>query len=375
MRLREEIARFFLKLIFHSKYRFKFTYENFDPKRQEPFFLIGNHISLNDPLYVGMNIKHYPYPVASNILYTHPVQRFALTHMVKSIPKRKGQNDVQTIRSILKAFHDDQRGIMIFPEGNSSFFGEQTKTDYQSTTKLIQKLKHDVVIAKNTGGYFAAPRWGKKRKKGYIHIHYQTLLTKKEIKEMHISEIEVILENAIAFNEYDWNRKEKIRYKSNHKAEGLEGYLYACPICKKIHTIQTKGSDIYCTNCGKIATINSYEFLEGLQFDNLVEWGKFQQILLPQVVKNKIMSLGTLYEVDFQKNKRHNRGNVEVILENKVVTMMNLKQQLEFHIDDIEGLVLTQKDFLSFDYKGLTFLIKIKDPMIFLDSIKYLRGE
>ncbi|MCR3906821.1 MAG: 1-acyl-sn-glycerol-3-phosphate acyltransferase [Tenericutes bacterium] len=375
MRLREEIARFFLKLIFHSKYRFKFTYENFDPKRKEPFFLIGNHVSLNDPLYVGMNIRHYPYPVASNILYTHPVEKFALTHMVKSIPKRKGQNDIQTIRSILKAFHEDQRGIMIFPEGNSSFFGEQTKTDFQSTAKLIQKLKHDVVIAKNSGGYFAAPRWGKKRKRGYIHIHYKTLLTKKDVEQKKINEIESILEDAIEFNEYEWNRKEKIKYKSKHKAEGLEGYLYACPICKEIHTILTKGNDIYCTTCGKISTINAYEFLENLQFDTLIEWGKFQKILLPKVVEYEVKSLGILYEVNFQKGKRIYKGNVEVSLKNKILKITNLKQQLEFPVNDVEGLVLTQKNFLSFDYKGLTFLIKIKDPMIFLDSIKYLRGE
>ena len=58
----------------------------------------------NDPLYVAMNIKYYPYPVASNILYTNPIMKFGLNKIVKSIPKRKGQSDIQTIRTYIKCF-------------------------------------------------------------------------------------------------------------------------------------------------------------------------------------------------------------------------------------------------------------------------------
>ena len=66
--------------------------------------MISNHASLNDPLYVAMNIK-YPYPVASNILYTNKFIKFGLNKSLKSIPKRKGQSDVQTIRHILNTFN------------------------------------------------------------------------------------------------------------------------------------------------------------------------------------------------------------------------------------------------------------------------------
>ena len=64
---------------------------------------------------------------------------------------------------------------MIFPEGNSSFFGEQTPTDYMSTAKIVKKISHDLVVAKIDGGYFANPRWGKKRRRPKFYAVYSKI--------------------------------------------------------------------------------------------------------------------------------------------------------------------------------------------------------
>ena len=375
MRIREEIGRLALKIIFYPKYHFVFTYENFDRKRKDPYFLIGNHASLHDPLFVEINLIHYPYPVAGNLLYTNPMYNFLLTRITKTIAKRKGQSDVQTIRGILNAFHKDKRGIMIFPEGNSSYFGEQSDVSYLTTAKLVKKVRHEVVLAKINGGYLAAPRWGKRRKKGDFHIHYKTLFTPEMIEAYSISEIEEILKQSIAFNDYDWNRKEKIIYKSKEKAYGLEQYIYACPKCSSIQTIHTKGNDVFCSKCGHIAHFNQYELLEGLPFDNLVEWDKMQKPLIPNALKNTLYSKGRLIKIDFAKQKRIVLGDMNISLEQGILRLVNQKHQHEFDVDYITGLVLTQKNFLSFDYGEDTFLIRINDPMLFLDSIHYLKGE
>ena len=375
MRLREELGRIGLRIVFYPQFKFKFAYHNFDPKRKEPYFLVGNHASLNDPLYVGMNLKHYPYPVAANLLYTQPLMRFALTKIVTSIPKRKGQSDIQTIRSILKAFKEDKRGIMIFPEGNSSFFGEETKTDYQSTAKLVKKVGNDLIYARISGGYLASPRWGKFRKKGHYQIDYELLMPKEQIETSSVEEIENVLSHAIKFNDYDWNREQKIIYRSKEKAVGLENYLYYCPICQGTQTIDTYKNDIYCHTCGKISTINDYEFLEGLPFDNLVEWDHLQQKALPNILKEPVYSSGELFEVNFKKNKRISLGLSKVELVHKTLHIKTKHVEFSFPIKDIEGLVLTQKQYISFDVSDKTYLLKLKDCKLFLDAITYLKGE
>ena len=376
MSLRVEIARLGLKIIFHSKYRFVISYTDFDKKQKEPFFLISNHASLNDPLYVGMNIKYYPYPVASNILYTHPVMKFALNKIVKSIPKRKGQSDIQTIRLILNAFQKDKRGIMIFPEGNSSFFGEQTPTDYKATAKIVKKISHDLVMAKIDGGFFSSPRWGLKRRRPEFHIHYYTLHKKEEINQMSLEEIAKSIESAIQYNDYEWNRDKHIKYRSSKKAVGLEQYIYACPKCGQLQTLHTHKNDIHCTSCGKIAHFNDYHYLEGLPFDNLIEWDHMQKDLLKKQPLDRVFeSSGFFYLIDLVKGKRQSLGKVNIVLNQKQMVLNSSTIQKPFEIDKIHGLTLTQKNVLSFDYGDESYMIKIKDPMLIMDRIKMLKGD
>lgn len=375
MRLLEEIGRLGLKIIFYPKYNFKFVYEDFDPKRKDPYILIANHPSLHDPLFVPLNLDKYPYPVTGNLLYTNPMYNFLLTKIAKSIAKRKGQSDVQAIRSILDTIHRKHRGIMLFPEGNSSYFGEQSDIPLFTTAKLIKKIKHEVVLAKINGGYLAAPRWGLRRHKADFHILYKPLLSSDEIKSLSIEQIEEVLNKSIAFNDYNWNREKKIIYNSHRKAFGINQYIYVCPKCNGIQTIKPHGNDILCNECGKIAHINPYELLEGLPFDNLIEWDKLQKKLIPEIIKKDIHATGRLIEIDFLKKRRIVKGDMKIILSNRIMILSNKKHQHEFHVDQIEGLVLTQKNFLSFDYGEKTFLIRISDPMLFMDSINYLKGE
>jgi 1-acyl-sn-glycerol-3-phosphate acyltransferase len=376
MSIKVEIARLGVKMIFHSQYKLKFTYTDFDKNRKEPFFLISNHASLHDPLYVAMNIKKYPYPVTSNILYTNKLMKFGLNKIIKSIPKRKGQSDIQTIRHILNAFNKDKNSIMIFPEGNSSFFGEQTPTDYMSTAKIVKKISHDLVVAKINGGYFARPRWGNRRGRPEFHVHYYVLLTKDQIDQMDLNTLSKTIETALLYNDYEWNKEQKITYRYSKKAVGLEQYIYVCPKCKSIQTLHTHKNDIYCDKCGHLAHINKYHLLEGLSFDNLIEWNQIQKKVLKSQKSNRVYeSNGKLYQIELNKGGRRKIGQVKAYLDDKQLLLSNKHIQKPFDIDKINGLVLTQKNILSFDYDENTYMIKIKDPMLFLDRINLHKGD
>ncbi len=376
MSIKVEVSRLFIKILFGLQYNIKFTYTDFDKKRKDPFFLISNHASLHDPLYVAMNIKKYPYPVTSNILYTNKLMKFGLNKIIKSIPKRKGQSDIQTIRYMLQAFNKDKNSIMIFPEGNSSFFGEQTPTDYMSTAKIVKKISHDLVVAKIDGGYFANPRWGKKRRRPKFYVHFYTLFTKAEIDDMKLEDLSLKIEEALKYNDYEWNKEAKIKYRSLNKAIGMEQYVYVCPKCKNIQTLYTKGNDIYCNQCGHLAHYNHHHMLEGLNFDNMIDWDIMQKKVLKSQPSEKVyQSNGKFYSIDLNKGSRKYIGKVNAYLNNEQLVFTNKYIQKTFEIKDIIGLVLTQKNILSFDYKNESYMIKIKDPMLFLDTIKLHKGD
>jgi hypothetical protein len=376
MSIREEIGRIGLKIFAKHRFKFKVTYTDFDPKRKSPYFLIANHAQSNDPLFLGMMLKYYPYPVANALLYTKPAMRFGLNHIVTSIMKRKGQSDIQTIKQIIHTFQKKNRGVMLFPEGNASYFGNETTTDYTSTAKLLKKINKDVIMGQINGGFFAQPRWGKYVKKGEYHVHFYKLLSTTDLETLSVEEIANKMTDAIAFNDYTWNREMKIPYRSQTKAEGLEYYLYACPSCESLSHIHTKGNAIYCPTCGQIGDINLYNDIEHSVFDNLVDWGAYQEKLIPKIVENPIHSEGELFNIYFDQLKRVSQGHVMLTLTKESLTVKNEKLHKEFMLDDIKGFALTQKNFVSFDYGTETYDIQVKHPKLLLDAMHYLKkGE
>ena len=370
-----EIARYGLRIKFGMKNKYKFTYTDFDRKRKEPYFLIFNHAQLNDSLFIGMYLRYYPYPVASNVLYTNKLAKFGLTKLVKSIPKRKGQSDARTIRMILNTFNKENRGIMIAPEGNSSFYGNETPTDYLPTAKLIKKLDRDLVIAKIDGGYFGHPRWGNNRKRSVIEVEYKPLIKKGEYNQYTDEEVAKIMEDAIKFDDYKWIENRDYIYKDKDLAEGIDNIIYACPKCGMIHTITAKGNDILCNHCGKIAHLNERQFIEGLKFNKLYDWQAYQVKQLVKYLDDSYQSSGKLYELDLINETRDFKGDYECELKDMIFTLRNEAHTYTFDINQISGATITQRNKLSFDYGKYTYLFKMNSSMLFHDLILKKKGE
>jgi len=373
--LKEDFLHYLVKCFYGSRFKFKYTYDRFDPLRKDPYILIGNHVSLNDGLYTAVPLKRYPYPVVNAFMYTSPFMRFVLKRVIHSIPKRKGQNDTTTIRNMMDTIKKDLRGVMLYPEGNASFFGSESPIPY-STAKFLKKVKLDIVICHVSGGYLAAPRWGKSIKGGLFEVKFKTLYTAKELEAVSIEELDQAIVKALRFNDFDWNREHHHIYKSKHRSEGLERYIYACPHCGEVQCLSTMGSKVYCQYCGEIAHFNDYSLIEGVPFDNLVDWDIYQKTRLPFVADKPFHSQGFLYQVTMEDMSNRKLGSHRIELKDRILTCTGKKHGLSMPIKDIVNLVLIKKNNLMFDYLDRTYYIRIQDPMLFLDVITYLKkGE
>jgi len=372
MSLKENIIKPILTLFYRTKFKFEVNYGDFDPKRTDPYFLIGNHSSLHDGLYTATFLKKYPYPVINAFMFVNKSMKFVLQKLIYSIPKRKGQSDISTIREMMKVVKKG-RGIMLFPEGNSSYYGEQSTIPY-STVKLFKKFKLDVVICKTNGAFLTAPRWGDKNThNGLIELNFKVLFKGEELENLSLDYIYEKLSEEIKFNDFDWNRKRKYLYKPKNRALGVENFIYVCPKCLSHQTIFTEKNNIHCKNCGKIANFNEYSLISGLPFDNLVEWNKLQKTKIPEIAKTEIKSEGMMYLVDTVKYKSKKLGKAYTkIFDNNLHANLK-KSEFIFNLDLIAGLTLTKKREVSFDYEDKTFLFKLKDPMLYFDIINYIK--
>lgn len=375
MNLKESILHWIVHMYFRSRFRFRRTFTDFDCKRIDPYILLGNHTSMIDGLVTVMPMEKYPFPVINAFMYTSPFVEFVLTKVIHSVPIRKGQSDIMTIRGMLDIIKSG-RGVMIYPEGNSSYFGNESPLTY-STAKFIKIMKLDVVISKINGGYLSMPRWADYPiRKGLYDIHVYTLFKAAELEALSVGDIFEKLVEALKFNDFEWNRVERHVYHNRRRAQGLARYMYVCPICGGHQTISTKGDEIFCHNCGKIAKFDQYSFLEGLPFDNLVEWDAMQKKHLPALAKETLESEATVFLADMNWKRKRKRmlGIFDVSLTNGVITFTNRKRNKSVFTLDvalIKGQVLTGKCDLSFDYEEKVYFMRFRDPMVFLDVINY----
>jgi len=258
-----------------------------------------------------MYLKKPPLPVINAFMFVNKPMKFVLTKLYPSIPKRKGQSDITTVKNMMKVI-DRGRGVLIFPEGNASYYGEGSEFS-DTTVKFIKKMGKDLVILKTNGAYLTAPRWGDKMtRNGLIEVNFHTLFKGEELKNLTCDEIYEAIKEEISFNDFEWNRKRQYLYKPKKRALGLERFIYLCPKCNSYQTISTKGNKIFCKNCGEIAHFNDKSFIEGLEFDNLVEWGRLQQKELPRIAKDNLYTYGMMYEVDTTEYISYEIGDVDI---------------------------------------------------------------
>ncbi len=345
-------------MFFDAKHTYVYD-ESFDRKRQEPYVLLANHTFMFDVVHVPLNLKKLPFIVASHNLFTKQPLKFVLEKIAHAIPKTKASSDIRTARELIGAV---KRGypICIFPEGNTTFNGETTYIE-ESTMKLIKKLKIDVVACRAQGGYLSKPRWAtSKRRNRRVTFTYKVIISKEELKDMSIEEINKIVNTELYNNDYEYQREVMIPHPGKNKAEGLENILYICPKCESIGTLQTKGDDIKCSSCNAIGTINDYGFIEGLPFDNTVDWDNWQRKYDDKLKDIILTSTGKVYLVNDQDLSRKYIGEIRIKYENhKFILTGALSKELSF--SEIKTPIVTLRRNFNITHDGEHYLIKIDE--------------
>lgn len=363
------LLKFLAKKYFLWAFNVKYEFIDFEPKRQGPFFLVGNHVLLLDAFFSDFPLKGYAIPVTNYFVYTSPTKKFVLLKLIDSIVKRKGQSDIQTIKDMRK-FLKEGRSIAVYPEGNTSYYGDTAESMY-STAKLLKMQKIDVVCSVTKGGYFAKPRWRKaKTKKPYIEITMSTLFRAKELKTMTVDEIFTKMTEYYYNNDYEWNRTAQHKYIGKNRLLGSHRVIYGCPECNSINAMESAGDTLYCKSCGTVGTINDFGFIEGTKYDNFVEWGRFQENLLKKNLNKKLEFDIELFEFDMKVFKKISLGNKKLIYEKNHFYIDN---EHNFDILKIKGEAFTERNQFSFDYLSETYMFLTEKPKLLLDITQFTK--
>lgn len=273
-------------------------------KPQRPAIVLCNHGSFIDFIYAATLLrKDKPNFVIARLYFYDRVLRWLL-EMVGGFPKSMFALDMASTKNCLKVLQ--QNGILaMMPEARLSTTG-RFEDIQESTYSFIKKTAVPIYTVKFNGDYFADPKWGKGFRRGaVVEAELDILYTAEQLRELSVEEIKAGIEQRLHYNEFEWlKERPNLQYRSKRMAEGLENILTVCPVCRRKHTIATKGEKVFCEECGYLTSLDRrYAFTGDFPFENLTQWYDWQKELMKkEVTGNEEFTLTSPVELRLRSN-------------------------------------------------------------------------
>lgn len=290
--------------------------------KKEGCIVLYNHTSKYDHY---LTTAAFRYTRVSYVISTHfyfkSKIRFVL-NLVRAIPKEQFKSDISTIKKIKRALQH-KLPVAIAPVGQITMHGECLHLD-KSIVKLLKMCNVDVYTVTLHGSYFAWPKWMIKSRKNPVHIKFDKLLNKDDLKQL--SEEEIYSKVYTSLDIVDRNEVEKYNYnlKPKNLILGIEDMLYKCPKCNCEDSLKTVDNVITCHSCGYSVKMNSKGVFEQnsedeVLLDNEAKWYNWEKEDILENVKNNTLNLEGTFNIYHNINKDYkliNLGTGKVVLTN-----------------------------------------------------------
>lgn len=171
----------------------------------------------------------------------------------------------------------------------------------KSLGKCLKLLKVPLVIVQANGAFSYDPLYnGLQLRKVNVSADVTYVLSKEEIAEKSVDELNEIINEYFSFDQFKWQQENKIKINEPFRADGLNRILYKCPHCLTEGKMVGKGTTIKCEHCHNEYELTEYGFLRSLTgdsiFTHIPDWYKWERQCVKEEVINKTYLLDT--EVD-----------------------------------------------------------------------------
>ena len=257
------------------KTKFSYTTERMELVGNQPCLILMNHSSFTD-----MKLAYAIfYPRRFGIVTTTdafigilgPLER-----LLGCIPTQKFVSDISLIRDMEYMLKKHKASVLMYPEASYSFDGTATPLPRKMGV-LLKKLGVPVVTVITQGAFARDPLYNMLQlRKVKVSAHVKCLLTAEEIKEKSVKELDEMLDEAFSFDNFAWQRDNKVIIDEPFRADGLERILYKCPHCGKEAQMEGKGTDLTCHACGKVWHMDELGQLAAVEgeteFSHIPDW-------------------------------------------------------------------------------------------------------
>jgi len=162
-------------------------------------------------------------------------------------------------------------------------------------------MKIPVITVLTEGAFLHNPLYNcLKQRKTNVTAKVECLLTREEIKEKSVEEIDKILNSAFSFDNFAKQKEKNVHINEDFRADGLERIMYKCACCKSETSMEGKGTKITCSECGKsyeMTTLGEIKAENGdTEFSHIPDWYNWERECVKEEINNGKYLLDT--EVD-----------------------------------------------------------------------------
>ncbi len=279
--------------------RFGFTKSRMDKAGKGPYLILMNHSSFIDLEIVSK--LFYPQPYCIVCTSDGFVGKEWLMRQIGCIPTQKFVTDVGLIRDMLYTVNKLKTSILMYPEASYSFDGCATPLPRHLGT-LLKKLDVSVLTVLTDGAFLRDPLYnGLQKRKVKVSANLHCLLTREEIKEKSVEEIDAIIDAAFTFDNFAKQKEDGVVVDASFRADGLHRILYRCPHCYAEGKTEGKGIHLTCHACGKVYEMNAYGQLAATDgdtaFSHIPDWYNWERECVRKEIESGEYLLDTAVDI------------------------------------------------------------------------------
>jgi len=263
-----------------------------------PFLLLCNHNAFFDFKVCNTLLDRDHHEGNSVVAIDGFLNRQWLLRSVGCICKRKFTNDIVLIKQLRHVIKMGNVAV-VYPEARYSLCGT-TSVLPSSIGKLAKVLGVPLVTLVCHGHHVNSPFWDSSHDRGVIHpeAYYTMLFDKDELAKATVDEINDKIVEAFQYDDFAWQKKNNVIINEPNRADGLHRVLYQCPHCLKEYRMNSKGSKVYCEECGTEYELTELGELKCLnnktKFDKVTDWYEWERANVRKEIENGTYSTGTL---------------------------------------------------------------------------------
>lgn len=324
-----------LSFILLKGVNFKYEKINMEKTEGKPCLVLMNHSSFID-LQIASQIL---WPKSFNIVCTTDgfVGMSLLMRLIGCIPTKKFISDVALIGDIKYALKKNNCSVLMYPEAGYSLDGRATILP-RRLGLLLKRLDVPVVMITTYGAYARQPLYNLlKLRKVKVTATAECILSREEIKQKSVDELDDILQKAFTFDYFLWQQQNNVKITEKDRAEGLERILYKCSSCGEEGKMQGVGTAIKCTACGKTHILNEYGKLEGenARFTHIPDWFDWQRSEVKKEILSNEYKLESKVKIFALKGYKalYDIGEGKLIHTNEGFSLEGCEGKLKFNVE------------------------------------------